>query len=294
MGAPLVQSPSTGAQPARTRRQRSPPATTPTRPSPTWSSGTSSPVPGSSPGTSPTCRCPAPACRPGRRPRGPGRAYRRRAASPRTSTCAGTAGRVAESTGPEPASAKAIRCPYHGWTYHLDGALVGAPEGRSHPVPGPAEPGPVPGARSSRSSASCSSTSTRPRPRSPTSSPTCPKRSPLPRHRPAAGRSLPHPRHRRRGAARQLEGRRRQLPGGLPRAGGPPGPDAAARLPALHRRHRRELRLLRGAAARQSLVQPAERAYQRLASPMPGLDRRRPADMAVPGDLPEHADRLLP
>ena len=33
---------------------------------------------------------------------------------------------------PEPA-AKAIRCPYHGWTYHLDGALVGAPEGRQIP-----------------------------------------------------------------------------------------------------------------------------------------------------------------
>jgi choline monooxygenase len=27
----------------------------------------------------------------------------------------------------------AIRCPYHGWTYHLDGALVGAPEGRQIP-----------------------------------------------------------------------------------------------------------------------------------------------------------------
>jgi choline monooxygenase len=44
-------------------------------------------------------------------------------------------------TGPEPGGivggadqqAKAIRCPYHGWTYHLDGSLVGAPEGRSIP-----------------------------------------------------------------------------------------------------------------------------------------------------------------
>ena len=30
-------------------------------------------------------------------------------------------------------SAHAIRCPYHGWTYRLDGALVGAPEGRAIP-----------------------------------------------------------------------------------------------------------------------------------------------------------------
>ncbi|WP_020525526.1 aromatic ring-hydroxylating oxygenase subunit alpha [Catelliglobosispora koreensis] len=28
---------------------------------------------------------------------------------------------------------KAIRCPYHGWTYKLDGSLVGAPEGRLIP-----------------------------------------------------------------------------------------------------------------------------------------------------------------
>ncbi len=35
-------------------------------------------------------------------------------------------------TGPEP-DGKAIRCPYHGWTYHLDGSLVGAPEGKTIP-----------------------------------------------------------------------------------------------------------------------------------------------------------------
>ncbi|WP_084729975.1 aromatic ring-hydroxylating oxygenase subunit alpha [Streptacidiphilus neutrinimicus] len=33
---------------------------------------------------------------------------------------------------PEP-SGKAIRCPYHGWTYRLDGSLVGAPEARQIP-----------------------------------------------------------------------------------------------------------------------------------------------------------------
>ncbi|MFG2309266.1 aromatic ring-hydroxylating dioxygenase subunit alpha [Streptomyces sp. NPDC048566] len=35
-------------------------------------------------------------------------------------------------TEPEP-SGKAIRCPYHGWTYKLDGTLVGAPEARQIP-----------------------------------------------------------------------------------------------------------------------------------------------------------------
>ncbi|GAB3964850.1 aromatic ring-hydroxylating dioxygenase subunit alpha [Actinoallomurus acanthiterrae] len=34
--------------------------------------------------------------------------------------------------GPEP-EGKAIRCPYHGWTYKLDGRLVGAPEARRIP-----------------------------------------------------------------------------------------------------------------------------------------------------------------
>jgi choline monooxygenase len=33
----------------------------------------------------------------------------------------------------EPGEGKALRCPYHGWTYHLDGTLVGAPENRTIP-----------------------------------------------------------------------------------------------------------------------------------------------------------------
>ena len=28
---------------------------------------------------------------------------------------------------------KAIRCPYHGWTYRTDGSLIGVPEGRNFP-----------------------------------------------------------------------------------------------------------------------------------------------------------------
>jgi choline monooxygenase len=36
-------------------------------------------------------------------------------------------------SGAEPEAKPAIRCPYHGWTYHLDGKLVGAPEGRQIP-----------------------------------------------------------------------------------------------------------------------------------------------------------------
>ena len=35
----------------------------------------------------------------------------------------------------------AIRCPYHGWTYNLDGTLVGAPEGRQIPCLNKAELG---------------------------------------------------------------------------------------------------------------------------------------------------------
>ncbi len=35
-------------------------------------------------------------------------------------------------TGPE-TEGKAIRCRYHGWTYNLDGTLVGAPEGKTIP-----------------------------------------------------------------------------------------------------------------------------------------------------------------
>lgn len=35
----------------------------------------------------------------------------------------------------------AIRCPYHGWTYNLDGSLVGAPEGRQIPCLNKAELG---------------------------------------------------------------------------------------------------------------------------------------------------------
>ena len=35
--------------------------------------------------------------------------------------------------GRRPGEEKALRCPYHGWTYHLDGTLVGAPENRTIP-----------------------------------------------------------------------------------------------------------------------------------------------------------------
>jgi len=41
--------------------------------------------------------------------------------------------RLVDGPEPEPKTAAAIRCPYHGWTYKLDGSLVGAPEGRQIP-----------------------------------------------------------------------------------------------------------------------------------------------------------------
>ena len=56
----------------------------------------------------------------------------RTAGWPATSTSAGTAG-ARLVTAPEP-EGKAIRCPYHGWTYKLDGRLVGAPEAAGSPA----------------------------------------------------------------------------------------------------------------------------------------------------------------
>lgn len=52
--------------------------------------------------------------------------------------CRHRGSRLVSGALPDPArapatSARAIRCPYHGWTYRLDGALVGAPEGRAIP-----------------------------------------------------------------------------------------------------------------------------------------------------------------
>src|SRR5215207_7627583 len=44
--------------------------------------------------------------------------------------CRHRAARLREGRG---ACGKAIRCPYHGWTYRTDGSLIGVPEGRGFP-----------------------------------------------------------------------------------------------------------------------------------------------------------------
>ena len=77
--------------------------------------------------------------------------------------------------------------------------------------------------------------------------------------------------------AGELEGRRRELPRGLPHPDRPSRPDADARLQALRRRGARALRVVRGAAARQAEQQPARAPVRAAGQPMPGLgeeDRR--------------------
>ena len=146
---------------------------------------------------------------------------------------------------------KALRCPYHGWTYRTDGRLIGVPEGRGFPGLKKAD------------------------------LPLLPARVEV-----FSGLRLRQPRRRRRAAARlarrargaaralrpraaralhgvdeppagELEDRRRQLSRGLPRPDRPSWTHAAARLPALHGRGGGGLRVLRGAAARQAVGQPA-------------------------------------
>ena len=152
----------------------------------------------------------------------------------------------------------AIRCRYHGWTYKLDGTLIGVPEGLGFgdqldkPAPRPAA-----GARRGALRARV--------------------RQPRPR-RDAAGRAgrrgaaaapgaLPDRdarvvRPRDRDPAGQLEGGRRQLPRGLPHPDRPSGADADARLQALRGRGPRPLGVVRVAAARQAVEQPARAAVR--------------------------------
>ena len=113
--------------------------------------------------------------------------------------------------------------------------------------------------------------------------------------RDGAVRRLPHPRRRPRPtAAVELEGRRRQLPRGLPRAGRAPGSDAAAGLQAL-RVEAASIYALYDAPLRDKPSDNwAERMYQRLVRPMPGLRQGGRAGLPLHRDLPEHRDRPLP
>ena len=141
---------------------------------------------------------------------------------------------------------KALRCPYHGWTYRTDGRLIGVPEGRGFD-----------GLDKSALPLMPARVETFAGLVFVTLDPDAP-----PLHEPLAGLedklapyrldTLTRFSESTHVPAGELEDRRRQLPRGLPHPDRPPEPDAAARLPALHGRDRRRLGLGRGAAARRS------------------------------------------
>ena len=159
-----------------------------------------------------------------------------------------------------------IQCPYHAWTYDLDGALRNAPRSEREPA---FEPGECRSRRraSARGGRSCSSTRTRCA--AARGAPRRPAGDPRARHRRRRAR-LPLARRVRRG--RELEGRRRELPRVLPL------PD---RAPGVLRRRRRAPGPLRARAACD-----VRRAVLRAEG-----DRRC---RAVPSALPEHGDQRLP
>ena len=185
---------------------------------------------------------------------------------------------------------RAIRCAYHGWTYALDGTLLGAPELRG--FPGGLDR-PRLGLHGAGVEVLCGLVFVN----------LDPEATPLAelRRRPAAAaRALRHPlagagrRRPRHLPGRQLEGGRRQLPRGLPRADRPPRADAAARLRALRPRHRRELRLVRGADAGRALGEPHRAPLPAAGAADGEAHRRRPRRLALRLHLPEHGDRPLP
>ena len=176
--------------------------------------------------------------------------------------CRHRGSRLLSGTGECP---KAIRCLYHGWTYRLDGQLIGVPEGRSIPGLDKSELGLFP----ARIEVMCGLIFVN-----------------LDMDARAAGRAGGRPagapcalrlRDARASAreaelpARQLEDRGGQLPRGLPRADRPSGVDAAPRLQALRRGGPRQLGLVRRAAARQAVREP------RRARPISAWSRRCPA-----------------
>ena len=155
-----------------------------------------------------------------------------------------------------PGEEKALRCPYHGWTYHLDGTLVGAPENRTIPCLDKSKLSLF----SARAEVFCGLIFVN---LDPAAEPLGPQ---LEGVRPLLERYLggemepfgeaPHPRRRSRAHPTvELEDRRRQLPRGLPRASRPSRADAATRLQELLGRDRAHLRGLRRAVAGQAVGQ---------------------------------------
>ena len=145
---------------------------------------------------------------------------------------------------------KAIRCRYHGWTYRLEGDLIGVPEARSIPGLDKSALGlfPVAGRGDVRPDLRQPRRGRHPARRAGRRPARAPCALPL-RGADPEGRGPLRP-------AGQLEGRGRQLPRGLPRADRPPGADAPPRLQELRRRAARQLGLVQRSAPRQALRQP--------------------------------------
>ena len=165
----------------------------------------------------------------------------------------------------------AIRCRYHGWTYRLDGSLIGVPEGMAF---GEKLDKPSLGLMPVRVEEMCGLVFVN---LDPDAAPLAELVGDLPqRLAPYRIETLEPFAPAERHPAGQLEGRRRQLHRGLPHPHRPPGADADARLQALRRRGQRALRVVRRAAARQAAQQPARAAVRPARHADAGPARARP------------------
>ncbi len=241
---------------------------------------------GSSPATSPTCRAPGrfvtvqvggESALVVRGEDGELRAFR--------NVCRHRAARLREGRGD---CGKALRCPYHGWTYRTDGQLIGVPEGRGFAGLDKAQLGLMPARVETFAGLVFVNLDL-------DAAPLADGLAGLGAAARAVRARAPHALQRVDvQPAGQLEDRRRQLPRGLPRPDRPPEPDAAARLPALHGRGGRGLRVVRGAAAREAVGQPARARVPADGAADAGSRRGRPQRLALRLPLAEHDDRPLP
>ena len=182
---------------------------------------------------------------------------------------------------------KAIRCRYHGWTYRLDGELIGVPEGRSIPGLDKSALGLFPARIEVMSGLVFVNLDVHAEPLADqvVGLPERLARYSLDRLAPVR-RVGGHP-------ALELEDRRRQLQRGLPRPDRASRADAAARLQALRRRGARRLDLVRGAAARQAVRQPDGARLPAAREADARAPRGGPARVALRVHLSEHDDRPL-